>query len=198
MIKTQNTRTYLCITPILLLCGLIIYFDSSLNTCYGLVHGFRYLFLLLVLFVLLIIFLGIQIYKITKQAENRKNRIVASIIVVIATVIALQGKSTWNNSRLENSILTAQLYPIQHDIGQIKLLDNEVYYAVYGHIDWYCTFTGSYQKQGDTLILSGNPFEKSDGIIADRYILSDSTLIPVKTIDREMNRTDLMKFQKKN
>src|SRR5690606_14452318 len=126
----QNITTFLWTTPILLLCGLIVYFDSSLNACYGLVHGLGYLFLLLILFVLVIIFLASQIYKIIKNSENRKSRILASLLVVITTAITIQGEIIWKELRLGNRVLSASIYPDQLDIGRLELLDEEKYYAV--------------------------------------------------------------------
>jgi hypothetical protein len=193
-----NIRTYIWTVSILTLCGLIIYFDSSLNTCYGLVHGFGDLFLLLILFVLLTAFLGRQVFKIVKKAENSKIRIWTSLIVIIASVTAFQGKSTWKNLRLGNSILSASIYPDQLDMGRLELIDEERYYALYGHIDWSCAFTDSYERNGDTLILAGQPFEKTDGILTDKYLITDSTLIPIKLTDRDMERTEIMKIEIKN
>ncbi len=194
----QNITTFLWTIPILFVCGLIVYFDSSLNTCYGLVHGLGDLFLLLVLLILTLIFIVRQIYKIAKRADNRKTRFLASLIVIVATTIAFQGKTTWKEIRLGNSILKASIYPDQLDIGRVELLNEEKYYALYGHIDWSCAFTDKYKIVGDTLILGGNPFGKTDGILTDKYIMTDSTLIPVKTQDREMKRTEIMTIEKKN
>jgi hypothetical protein len=193
-----NIRTYIWTVSILILCGLIIYFDSSLNTCYGLVHGFGDLFLLLILFVLLTAFIGRQIYKIVKKADNGRVRIWTSLVVIIVSVIAFQGKSTWKNLRLGNSILSASIYPDQLDIGQLELIDEERYYALYGHIDWSCAFTESYEKNGDTLILAGQPFEKTDGILADKYLMTDSTLIPIILVQKDMERTETMRIEIKN
>ena len=193
-----NTRTYIWTVSILTLCGLIIYFDSSLNTCYGLVHGLGDLFLLLILFVLLTTFLGRQVYKIVKKADNSKIRIWTSLIVIIASVTAFQGKSTWKNFRLGNSILSASIYPDQLDIGRLELIDEERYYALYGHIDWSCAFTDNYERNGDTLKLAGQPFEKTDGILTDKYLITDSTLVPIKLTDRDMKRTEKMKIEIKN
>ena len=189
----QNIRTNIWTISILILCGLIIYFDSSLDTCYGLVHGFGDLFLLLILFLLLTAFLGRQIYKIVKKAENSRVRIWTSLIVIIASITAFQGKSTWKNLRLGNSILSASINPDQLDIGRLELIDNERYYALYGHIDWSCAFTDTYEKNGDTLILAGQPFEKTDGILTDKYLITDSTLVPIKLTDRDMERTETMR-----
>jgi hypothetical protein len=194
----QNITTFLWTIPILFVCGLIVYFDSSLNTCYGLVHGLGDLFLLLVLLILTLFFIVRQIYKIAKRADNRKTRFLASLIVIVATTIAFQGKTTWKEIRLGNSILKASIYPDQLDIGRVELLNEEKYYALYGHIDWSCAFTDKYKIVGDTLILGGNPFGKTDGILTDKYIMTDSTLIPVKTQDREMKRTEIMTIEKKN
>src|SRR5690606_11561196 len=157
-VSRKNIRTFIWAALILLWCGLIIYLDSRLNTCHGLVHIFGDLFLLLVLFVLLTAFLGRQIYKIVRKTDNKGVRIWTSLIVIIASVTAFQGKSTWKNFRLGNSILSASIYPDQLDIGRLELIDKEKYYALYGHIDWSCAFTDSYERNGDTLILAGQPF----------------------------------------
>src|SRR5690606_39013634 len=170
----------------------------SLNTCYGLVHGFGDLFLMLILFVLLTAFLGRQVYGIVKKADNRKIRIWASVIVLNAAITAFQGKSTWKNLRLGNSIMSASIYPDQLDIGRLELIDEERYYALYGHIDWSCAFTDSYERNGDTLILAGQPFEKTDGILTDKYLITDSTLVPIKLADRDMERTETMRIEIKN
>ncbi|MEZ4951924.1 MAG: hypothetical protein R2784_21395 [Saprospiraceae bacterium] len=139
-----------------------------------------------------------QIYKIIKKAENRRVRVWTSLITIIASVIAFQGKSTWKNLRLGNSILSASLYPDQHDIGRLELIDNETYYALYGHIDWSCSFTDNYEKHGDTLVLAGQPYERTEGILADKYLITDSTLVPIKLTDRDMERTETMKIEIKN
>lgn len=194
----QNSRIYLWTTLIIILCGLIVYFDSRLNTCYGLFYGFGDLFLLLVLFFLVTIFIIRQVYQIIKYTDNRKIKIWASLVVILATIIAIQGRSTWKEIRLGKSILKASIYPDQLDIGRIELLDSKKYYALYGHIDWSCTFTDDYRKQGDTLILSGHPFEKSDGILADKYIMTDSTLIPMKSINEKMESAEILKIENKN
>ncbi len=194
----QNITTFLWTIPILLVCGLIVFFDSSLNTCYGLVHGLGDLFLLLILIILTLVFIVRQIYKIARSADNRKTRILATLMVIVATTIAFQGKATWKEIRLGNSILKASIYPDQLDIGRVELLNEEKYYALYGHIDWACAFTDQYKIKGDTLILGGNPFGKTDGILTDKYIITDSTLIPVKTQDREMKRTKIMTIENKN
>jgi len=192
-----NIKIYLWTIPILLLSGLIVYLDNSLNRCSELVHAFGDIFLLLVLFLFIVIFIIIQIYKTIKHTESRKSRIWSIIIVVIATLLAFQGNLFWKEIRFGNSILSASIYPDQLDIGQIELLDNKKYYALYGHIDWSCAFTDSYQKHGDTLILNGAPFKKSNGILADKYILTDSTLIPIKTMVKTMKRTEIMKIKKR-
>jgi len=152
--------------------------------------------LLLALVILLTIFLVRQIYEIMKQSENRKNRIWVSLIVLIAAGIAFQDKSTWIELRLGKRILSASIYPDQLDIGRFELLGNQRYYALYGHIDWSCTFTGSYDMLGDTLILAGQAFEKTAGILADKYVMTDSTLIPVKTENRYAERTQVMRIEK--
>jgi hypothetical protein len=193
----QNIATLLWTIPILIVCGLIVYFDSSLNTCYGLVHGLGDLFLMLVLLILSLFFIVRQIYKIAGRADNKKTRILASLIVIVAITIAFQGKSTWKEIRLGKSILKASIYPDQLDIGRLELIDEEKYYALYGHIDWSCTYTDKYEMKGDTLILGGNPFEKTDGILTDKYIMTDSTLIPVKFQDIEMKRTEILTIEKK-
>lgn len=193
-----NITTFLWSIPILIVCGLIVYFDSSLNTCYGLVHGLGDLFLILILLIFSLFFIGRQIYKIARHNDNKKTRILAILIVILATTIAFQGKSTWKEIRLGNSIQKASIYPDQLDIGRLELIDKEKYYALYGHIDWSCAFTAKYEIKGDTLILGGNPFEKTDGILTDKYLISDSTLIPVKTHDRKMTRTEIMTIEKKN
>src|SRR5690606_36273972 len=99
----KNITTYLSTLPILIVCGLIVYFDSSLNTCFGLVHGLGDLFLLLILLILSVVFIVRQIYKIARRADNKKTRILASLIVIVATTIAFQGKATWKEIRLGNS-----------------------------------------------------------------------------------------------
>ncbi len=145
-----NIKIYLWTIPILLFSGLIGYLDNSVNRCYGLVHIIGEIFPLLVLFLFIVIFLIIQTYKTIKHTENRKSRIWSIIIVVTATLIAFQGKLFWKEIRFGNSILSASIYPNQLDIGRIELLDNKNYYALYGHLDWSCAFTDSYQKHGDT------------------------------------------------
>lgn len=194
----QNITTFLWTIPILFVCGLIVYFDSSLNTCYGLVHGLGDLFLWLILLILSLLFILRQIYKIARRADNKQIRILASLIVIVATTIAFQGKATWKEMRLGNSVLKASISQDQLDIGRVELINEEKYYALYGHIDWSCAFTDKYKIVGDTLRLGGNPFGKTDGILADKYIMTDSTLIPVKTQDREMKRTEIMRIEKKN
>ncbi|MEQ9262913.1 MAG: hypothetical protein RLP14_07130 [Owenweeksia sp.] len=103
----------------------------------------------------------------------------------------------WKNYRLGHSSLTASIYADQLDIGRIELLNHKKYYAFYGHIDWSCSFTESYLKHGDTLILNGNPFGKSEGILANKYLLTDSALIPIKIVGKDMARTEIMKINKR-
>jgi len=194
----KNVGAFIGGTIIFFLSGLIIYLDSRLDTCHGLVHIFRDLFLLFVLFVLFTAFLGRQIYKIIKKVGNRKARVLTSLIVIVAFVTAFQGPSTWRKLRLENSILRASIYPDQLDIGRLELIDNEKYYALYGHIDWSCAFTSTYKIIGDTLILEGCPFEKTDGILTDKYLMTDSTLVPIKLSYRNMERTEIMKIEIEN
>ena len=191
----KNIGTFIWGTIILFWCVLIIYFDSRLDTCHGLVHILGDLFLLFILFVLLIVFLGRQIYKIINKTGNRKVRVLISLIVIVAFVTAFQGPSTWKKLRLGDSILRASIYPDQLDIGRLELIDNEKYYALYGHIDWSCAFTGTYKIIGDTLILTGYPFEKTDGILTEKYLMTDSTLVPIKLSYRNMERTEIMKIE---
>lgn len=193
-----NITPFLGTIPILIVCGLMVYLDSSLNSCYGLVHGFRDLLLMLVLLILSLVFIVIQIYKIAGSADNKITRIFASLIVIVATIVAFQGTSTWIEIRLGNSILKASIYPDQLDIGRLELINEEKYYAVYSHIDWGCSYTDNYEMKGDTLILSGNPLKKTDGILTDKYIMTDSTLIPIISQDKELNRTNILTIEKKN
>ncbi|MGV6861353.1 MAG: hypothetical protein ACWA41_06250 [Putridiphycobacter sp.] len=189
--SSNNTGTIIWVAVILFWCGLIIYKDNSLNACQGLVD----LFLLLVLVVLLSVFLGRQVYKTIKKANNFGVRVWTSLIVILACITAFQGKSTWKNIRLGNSILSASIHPDQLDLGRIELIDNNKYYAFYGHLDWSCSFTETYEKHGDTLILAEQPFAKTDGILADQYLITDSTLVPINLTGQDMKRTETMRIE---
>ena len=41
--------------------------------------------------------------------------------------------------------------------------------------------------RNDTIVLDGSPFDRSDGILANKYILSTLTLIPVKYSDTDQS-----------
>lgn len=118
-------------------------------------------------------------------------------MVAMLLVITWLWKSTWKEFKLGNSKLKASIYADQLDMGRIELLDGERYYATYGHIDWYCSFTGLYKSYGDTLVLSGQPFEISEGILADKYVMTDTLLIPIKTLDKRSERTGAIKISKR-
>lgn len=182
----------------LILCCLKVYFDSGLNTCYGLFHRLGDLLLSAILFLLLLTYFGIYLYKLFKKTGQRKARFLTSFIVIIAYFIAFQSKSTWRNLRLGNTIISASIHPDQLDIGRLELSDEEFYYALYGHIDWACELTGPYKKKGDTLILAGNPFEKTEGILTDKYIITDTTLVPINYADRPMERTQALRIEIRN
>ena len=144
---------------------------------------------------LLTAFIGRQIYKVVKKAKNSKVRIWTSLVVLFASITAYQGKYTWKNITLENSVMSASIYPDHHDIGKLKLIDEKKYYALYGHIDWSCSFTGTYAVKSDTLILGGEPFGKSDGILTDKYIMTDSTLIPIHYTKVGMDRAKILRIK---
>jgi len=188
----QNIRIFLWTIPILTLSGLIVLNESRLNTCSGLVHAVGDIFPLLFLFLFLAIFLGRQLFKVVSTNENRNTRIWASLLVISAVVIAIQGKSAWKEFRPGKSLVKASIYPDQLDIGQIHLLDNQIYYAQYGHIDWSCAIKDHYKLVGDTLYLAGQPNAKSDGIIADKYIINDSTWEPINETNQEKHQTQTM------
>ncbi len=113
--------------------------------------------------------------------------------MIIVSITTFQGKTSWRNFKLRNSILSASIYPDQNNIGRLELIDSERYYATYGHIDWSCTFTNTYKKRRDTLILNGQPFEMTEGILTDMYFITDSSLVPIKQDERDMRRTETMK-----
>lgn len=195
---TTYSRILTLILPIsiLFICGIKVYFNNSLSNCDGLIQGFVDLFLLLILLFLNLIFIGIQFYKIKRGAINRKARIFAILIIIIATSIAFQDKETWKNFQLKNSLLKAIISLEQLDIGQIELIDGKKYYAKYGHLDWSCSYTNNYKIIGDTLILEGNLFAITDGILTNNYIITDSTLIPIFEKNIKMNRTEILIIKK--
>lgn len=87
---------------------------------------------------------------------------------------------------MRDSILSATIYSDQFNIGRIELINNREYYAQYGHLDWSCGFTDQYNIKGDTLILTGSLFETTNGVLTDKYLMTDSTLIPMVTQGRPM------------
>lgn len=198
MSKTkENIILLIWMTPMLFFCGFIIQYESRLNNCYGLFQTLSDLVQRVFLVVFLLVFLIIQIYKIRKHSNIKKTRIMASLFLIIVTIIASQGRATWRKIHLRNNMLKASIHKGELDIARLELIDNEKYYALYGHIDWSCGFTEKYEIIGDTLILSGNPIKRSDSIIANKYIIYDSVLVPIKIQNEEINRVKKLIIEKR-
>lgn len=182
---------------LLILCGLVFRFYNSLNKCEGLASILLYGIYLISIFFLSLVFLikqGLDIYKIK---EARKTKILTIAIVFGIQIFVFVGKSSWKEERLRNNLLSAKIYPENLDMGELILLNQDTYFTVFGHIDWSCSFTNTYEINRDTLFLKGNPFEKTRGIISNEYLLKDSLLIPVKTNEINYERTDTMKINNK-
>ncbi|MGB1248824.1 MAG: hypothetical protein ACPG4Z_08045 [Chitinophagales bacterium] len=175
----QNITIYIVTIIILLLSGIKIYFSAKLNTCNGLLSIFGEITLLFILFLSLILVIGLLFYSIKKQKRYQKSQIGLCLIVLTALIIAVQNKSVWKNIILGKNSITASIYSDQLEIGILELTKDNKYYTIYGHIDWTCSFTGSYERKLDTLILNGKAFENTGGIISNVYLFTDSILIPL-------------------
>jgi hypothetical protein len=133
-----------------------------------------------------------------KKKGCTKLRLVACLIAISSSVLAFSGKGYWKKIRIGNPMLIASIEPDQLDIGRIELIDDHRYYATFGHIDWSCSFTNTYKIANDTLFLSGSPFVKTDGIITNSYLITDTTLIPIDHASINRSRPTLMKIVKRN
>jgi hypothetical protein len=165
--------------PTLVLCGLIIYFERSLNTCQGLAHTMRDIFLFALLIGSSLLFLIIQLYKIITQPIQRLTRMIVSLFLITFVIFSI--RFDWKNSQFDDVLLSAISDTASSDYGELKLLNKTDFYVVYGHVDWSCSTTGFYEISFDTLKLEGNPAEKSDGILANNYLIESSHLVPIDT-----------------
>lgn len=193
----QFIRSHAIAMILLILCGLVLRFNNSLIKCDGLADILIYGIYLLLIFVLTLAFLIKHILDLCTIKEARRNKILSMAIVLGIEIIVFVGQSSWKEKRLQNALLTAKIYPENLDIGELMLINSETYYTVFGHIDWSCSFTNTYELKRDTLFLRGNPFEKSKGIISNKYLLKDSLLIPVNAYEFNNARTDTMKIEQK-
>ena len=171
---------YISTLSIASFCALIIYFQSSLASCAGLAHILRDLLLYLILLLSLIVFVGRQFLRSLKDSDNREVRIASIGLVLIGAIFAFQSPTTWREYRLGEPILKASLYADQLDIGSIELFSDDRCYITYGHIDWTCSFSSIYETHGDTLRLEGNLAEVTQCILVNRYLIADSTLVPLQ------------------
>jgi hypothetical protein len=177
--KNNTIGIILLAIPMLVLCGLIIYFERSLNTCQGLAHTVRDIFLFALLIGSSLLFLVIQLYKIITQPIQRLTRMIVSLFLIALVIFSVQ--FDWKNSQFDDVLLSATSDIGSLNYGELKLLNKTDYYVRYGHVDWSCSTTGFYEISFDTLKLKGNPAEKSDGILANIYLMSDSQIVPIQT-----------------
>jgi hypothetical protein len=177
--KNNIIAIILLAIPTLVLCGLIIYFERSLNTCQGLAHTMRDIFLFALLIGASLLFLVIQLYKIITQPIQRLTRMIVSLFLITFVIFSI--RFDWKNSQFDDVLLSAISVTASSDYGELKLLNKTDFYVVYGHMDWSCSTTGFYEISFDTLKLEGNPAEKSDGILANIYLMSSSQIVPIQT-----------------
>jgi hypothetical protein len=191
--RNSKIRIYLLAIPVLVLCGVYIYMASNLNSCGGLAHTIVGLFLLFVLYIFLLVFLVYQIYKISTVPIYRFHRITASVVLIGLFLFTI--RFDWKAWRLNQALLKANIDISSINNGGIILLNQSEYYAKYGSVDWSCSFTGFYEISQDTLKLEGNPWVKSEGIIANTYLISDSFLTPIASENDTSNRASTMKLE---
>lgn len=180
MKPTKFYTIYYALIPVLILSGIIFLGESNLESCSGLVGPVFLLLKLSSLIVVAVIILIFEIYKFAKRTNYGKHRLIVillnGLLVYVTIVFSFEVKE-W---RLNNAVLNSTLTNQSGTIGKVKLLDADTYYALYGHIDWSCSFVGTYVLNKDTLTLKGNPIEKSDGVISNKYLLTKDFLIPIK------------------
>lgn len=177
--KNNTIGVILLAITMFVLCGLIIYFERSLNTCQGLAHTMRDIFIFALLIGASLLFFVIQLYKIITQPIQRLSRIIVSLFLIALVIFSV--RFDWKNSQFDDVLLSASSDIGSSDYGELKLLNKTDYYVRYGHVDWSCSNTGLYEISFDTLKLEGNPAEKSDGILANVYLMSSSQIVPIQT-----------------
>ncbi len=177
--KKKTVEIILFAIPMLVLCGVMIYFERSLNACQGLAHTIRDIFLLALLLGTSLLFLVMQLHKIITHPIHRLTRTIVSLLLLVMVIFSV--RYDWKNGQFDEVILSANSETQSLNYGELKLLNQTEYYVLYGHVDWSCSFTGLYEKSFDTLKLQGNPTEKSQGVFANNYLISGSHLVPIQT-----------------
>lgn len=175
----NNIFTYLWLLAIILLSLFILYKQNDLNACFGLVDGVINLTLSVILLVLLIAFIVVQFLAGIRKKENLPFRFLICFLGIVLVGFTLLEYENRKENKLQNGILIASTNEEDNDVAKIILFDNNLYYALYGNVDWACSFTGKYEIREDTLFLENKPFEISNNRISNQYILTEITLIPV-------------------
>lgn len=120
-----------------------------------------------------------MVVKYEKKLISKSWLIAVSCLVVAGTVFSFLGPSVWLRLRLGAPVVEARTHQGQFDTGVITLYENNTYYEVTGHIDFSCSRLGEYTIKKDTLFLGNDAFEKSGGMLANSYLMSDSVWVPI-------------------
>ena len=183
---------YILAFPVLVICGVKIFFAVDLNTCFGLAHIIRDFIINFLVLSVALIFSVINLYKIFTVNPQRVLRVFITAMIALCIIVTFQ--VDWKSMRFKNTILKASIENSSLHHGKITLLNDEEYLVEYGHIDWSCSFTGTYSISQDTLKLDGNPSEKTDSIILDSYIIDDTHLIPLVATKKDTMANSVMRI----
>ncbi|WP_430899741.1 MULTISPECIES: hypothetical protein [unclassified Paraflavitalea] len=165
--------------PALLLSGWLIYSNASIESCSGLVQSIFFVLSSVLLIVLALWALIRMVVKYEEKLISKSWLIAVSCLVVVGTVFSFLGSSVWLRLRLGAPLVEARTHQGQYDTGVVTLYENNRYYEVIGYIDFSCSRLGEYTIKKDTLFLWGDAFEKSGGVFANSYLMSDSVWVPI-------------------
>lgn len=163
--------------------------NLSDNGCTGLIEGI-YIILLFILFAVTIPLSLMATFR-KRQSHNKKPEPITLSITLFTFCVLIIGKGFGDDFKGSKWIYAkANIHELESQT--LTLRKNGTFKVDLGHIDFSCSFSGQYQKHGDTIFLDKDVVDQTNSLLATKYLLQDTLLKPI--IDANKNSIKFSQF----
>ncbi|MEQ9116671.1 hypothetical protein [Fulvivirga sp.] len=168
-------KNYLGSLPVIFI-GFIIIYLLNFTGCGGIVEIYSSLFLLIIGLSYLTIYYLIQIINSIRKKSIKINVLpLFSALIIVGIGFLIQHLKQINQPNVN---LRSYREFSNSNSANINLLDNGEIEIFYGHYEEKCSYYGTYELKGDTLIISN--LDLTNNIkIPKRFLITDDHLLPI-------------------